>query len=63
MPLRGVYSATKAAVQRLTDAMRIELAPFGVQVGKQRGCAVTQFVSARDATRSLSLRLSPMHTS
>lgn len=32
VPLRGIYSATKAAVQRLSDAMRIELAPFGVQV-------------------------------
>ncbi|KAI8473067.1 MAG: hypothetical protein J3K34DRAFT_412094 [Monoraphidium minutum] len=32
VPLRGIYSATKAAVQRLSDALRIELAPFGVQV-------------------------------
>ncbi|KIZ07580.1 hypothetical protein MNEG_0372 [Monoraphidium neglectum] len=32
VPLRGVYSATKAAVQRLSGALRIELGPFGVQV-------------------------------
>lgn len=32
VPLRGVYSATKAAVLRLSDALRIELAPLGVQV-------------------------------
>ena len=32
VPFRGVYSATKAALLRLSDAMRIELAPVGVQV-------------------------------
>ncbi|GAA4462865.1 SDR family oxidoreductase [Nibrella saemangeumensis] len=31
LPYRGAYSATKAAVERLTEALRLELAPFGVQ--------------------------------
>lgn len=30
--LRGIYSATKGAVMRLTDALRVELRPLGVQV-------------------------------
>lgn len=32
MPLTGVYTSTKYAVESLADAMRIELAPLGVQV-------------------------------
>lgn len=32
VPLRGIYSATKAAVMRLSDALRLELGLFGVQV-------------------------------
>lgn len=32
VPLRGIYSATKAAVMRLTDALRLELRECGVQV-------------------------------
>jgi NAD(P)-dependent dehydrogenase (short-subunit alcohol dehydrogenase family) len=31
LPYRGVYSASKAAVDRLTEALRTELAPFGIQ--------------------------------
>ncbi|ARK12641.1 SDR family oxidoreductase [Fibrivirga algicola] len=31
LPYRGGYSASKAAVERLTEALRLELAPFGVQ--------------------------------
>ncbi|WP_460983097.1 SDR family oxidoreductase [Spirosoma fluminis] len=30
LPYRGGYSASKAAVERLTEALRLELAPFGV---------------------------------
>jgi NAD(P)-dependent dehydrogenase (short-subunit alcohol dehydrogenase family) len=32
LPLFGVYSSTKYAVESLSDALRVELAPFGVQV-------------------------------
>jgi NAD(P)-dependent dehydrogenase (short-subunit alcohol dehydrogenase family) len=31
LPYRGLYSASKAAVDRITEALRTELAPFGVQ--------------------------------
>ncbi len=31
-PFGGAYSATKAAVHMISDAMRMELAPFGVEV-------------------------------
>ncbi|MDB5232728.1 MAG: oxidoreductase [Chitinophagaceae bacterium] len=32
LPYRGIYSATKAAVERITEAMRIELAPFNIHI-------------------------------
>lgn len=32
LPLLGVYNSTKYAVESLSDALRMELAPFGVQV-------------------------------
>ena len=32
IPLQGVYNSSKAAVHSLSDAMRIEMAPFGVKV-------------------------------
>ncbi|RYY98300.1 MAG: SDR family oxidoreductase [Chitinophagaceae bacterium] len=31
LPYRGMYSASKAALDRITEALRTELAPFGVQ--------------------------------
>ena len=32
MPVNGTYSATKFALEALSDASRLELAPFGIQV-------------------------------
>jgi NADP-dependent 3-hydroxy acid dehydrogenase YdfG len=32
LPVNGTYSATKFALEALSDAMRMELAPFGIQV-------------------------------
>ena len=32
LPVNGTYSATKFALEALTDAIRMELAPFGIQV-------------------------------
>ncbi|GBF97696.1 NADPH-dependent 1-acyldihydroxyacetone phosphate reductase-like [Raphidocelis subcapitata] len=50
VPLRGIYSSTKAAVVRLSDALRIELRPLGVQVA----CVCPGFINtrARDNARS-----------
>ena len=31
-PMSGVYAATKHALEALTDALRLEVAPFGIQV-------------------------------
>lgn len=32
IPLQGVYNSSKAAVRALSDALRIEMAPFGVNI-------------------------------
>jgi len=43
-PGSGVYAATKYAVEGITDALRIELAPFGIQVVAIRpGPIATEF--------------------
>lgn len=48
LPFQGHYSATKAAVAAVSDAMRIELAPFGVRVTCiEPGDFSTGFTNAR----------------
>jgi NAD(P)-dependent dehydrogenase (short-subunit alcohol dehydrogenase family) len=32
LPFRGIYSATKSAVDRISESLNMELSPFGVQV-------------------------------
>lgn len=49
-PFAGAYCASKAAVHALSDALRLELAPFGVQVMEvQPGAIASSF--AKNATQ------------
>jgi short-subunit dehydrogenase len=46
-PLSGVYAATKHAVEAVTDALRLEVAPFGIKVVAIRpGFVATEFNDA-----------------
>jgi NADP-dependent 3-hydroxy acid dehydrogenase YdfG/menaquinone-dependent protoporphyrinogen IX oxidase len=49
-PVNGTYSATKFALEALSDALRLELAPFGVQVVLiEPGSIKTQFADTARA--------------
>ncbi len=49
-PANGTYSATKFALEALSDALRLELAPFGIQVVLiEPGSIKTHFVATADA--------------
>lgn len=51
LPYRGVYSASKAAVDRMSEALRSELAPFGIQVSViQPGAVKTEINKNRIRT-------------
>jgi NAD(P)-dependent dehydrogenase (short-subunit alcohol dehydrogenase family) len=49
-PFAGAYCASKAAVHALSDALRLELAPFGIQVMEvQPGAIATRFADNASA--------------
>ncbi|MBK4999119.1 SDR family oxidoreductase [Pseudomonas sp. S31] len=57
-PFAGAYCASKAAVHALSDALRLELAPFGIQVMEvQPGAIASQFAS--NAQREAAQVLTP----
>lgn len=53
LPYRGVYSASKAAVERITEALRTELAPFGVQACSIQPGGVRTNINQNRLTASL----------
>jgi short-subunit dehydrogenase len=57
LPLLGAYNATKYALESLTDAMRLELVPFGIKISLiQPGPINTEFTpSAMDTADSTGL--------
>jgi NAD(P)-dependent dehydrogenase (short-subunit alcohol dehydrogenase family) len=64
-PVNGLYSATKFALEALSDALRWELAPFGIQVVLiEPGSIKTQFADTAQARAQaiFANSASPYHT-
>jgi NAD(P)-dependent dehydrogenase (short-subunit alcohol dehydrogenase family) len=56
-PFAGAYGASKAALHRLSDALRVELAPFGIQVVTvQPGAIASQFSQNAQTPAASSLK-------
>jgi len=60
-PLSGVYASTKHAMEAITDALRVELVPFGIRVVAIRpGAIATEFNDAgNEITGDLMARTDP----
>lgn len=53
IPFQAFYSATKAAVSALSDALRLEVAPFGIKVTSVLpGDVKTDFTASREKNKS-----------
>ncbi|MEO0853952.1 MAG: SDR family oxidoreductase [Cyanobacteria bacterium J06648_11] len=62
MPFMGIYNASKFAVEALSDALRVELAPFGIQtIVIQPGPVETEFfrIAEQEAAAAVDLETSP----
>ncbi|MEO1133962.1 MAG: SDR family oxidoreductase, partial [Cyanobacteria bacterium J06639_1] len=62
MPFMGIYNASKFAVEAISDALRVELAPFGIQtIVIQPGPVETEFfrVAEKEAAATVDLNASP----
>jgi len=54
IPLMGVYNSTKYAVESLSDALRVELAPFGVRVSIiEPGAIRSEFADVAMSTKKI----------
>jgi NAD(P)-dependent dehydrogenase (short-subunit alcohol dehydrogenase family) len=53
LPYRGIYSASKAALDRLTEALRLEVAPFGVQACYLQPGGINTDINRNRITRPL----------
>ena len=62
LPFMGIYNASKFAVEAITDALRMELAPFGIEaIVIEPGPVETEFfdVAEREASKEVDAEASP----